>query len=86
MSLTEAGYADVPHQHCRRVAEGGRVLETVTLDRGAFACMLGGTDVAHLYVVAARWPGPAALSTNEQCDGQVLRTAAPVAGAGWPAR
>lgn len=78
-----AWYADVPHQHCVRVAEGGRVLDTVTLDRGAFACMLGG---AHLYVVAARWPGAAALRTHEQWDGQVLRTAAAVAGAGWPAR
>jgi sugar lactone lactonase YvrE len=77
-----AWYADVPHQHCVRVAEGGRVLATVTLDRGAFACMLGG---GHLYVVAARWPGAAALRTHEQWDGQVLRTGTAVAGAGWPA-
>jgi sugar lactone lactonase YvrE len=82
-----AWYADVPHQHCRRVTEGGRVLATVTVDRGAFACMLdGGTVGAHLYVVAARWPGAAALSTQEHWDGQVLRTDATVAGAGWPAR
>ena len=78
-----AWYADVPHQHCVRVAESGRVLATVTLDRGAFACMLGG---AHLYVVAARWPGAAALRTHERWDGQVLRTAVPVPGAGWPGR
>jgi sugar lactone lactonase YvrE len=82
-----AWYADVPHQHCRRVTEGGRVLATVTVDRGAFACMLDGGPVgAHLYVVAARWPGAAALSTHEQWDGQVLRTDATVVGAGWPAR
>jgi sugar lactone lactonase YvrE len=37
-----AWYADVPHQHCVRVAEGGEVLDTVPLDRGGFACMLGG--------------------------------------------
>ena len=80
-----AWYADVPHQHCVRVAEGGPVLATVKLDRGAFACMLGGTDDAHLYVVAARWPGAAALHTHEQWDGQVVRIAVPVAGAGWPA-
>ena len=36
-----AWYADVPHQRCVRVAEGGRVLATVLLDRGGFACMLG---------------------------------------------
>ena len=37
-------YADVPNQHCRRVAEDGRVLDTVDVDRGCFACMLGGPD------------------------------------------
>ncbi|GAA2149699.1 hypothetical protein GCM10009844_29650 [Nocardioides koreensis] len=26
-------YADVPNRHCRRVGEGGRVLETVEVDR-----------------------------------------------------
>jgi sugar lactone lactonase YvrE len=66
-------YADVPHQHCRRVAENGEVLATVGLDRGAFACMLGGADAARLYVTAARWPGAAALATHVDWDGQVLR-------------
>ncbi len=50
-------YADVPHQHCVRVAEGGRVLETVKLDRGAFACMLGGGDGRSLFIAAAEWGG-----------------------------
>ena len=38
-------YADVGNQHCVRVREGGEVLATVDLDRGAFACTLsrGGT-------------------------------------------
>lgn len=56
-----ARYADVPRQHCVRVAEGGQRLATVPLDRGGFACMLGGTDGLNLYVVAARWPGMAGL-------------------------
>lgn len=30
-------YADVPHQRCVRVAEGGEVLDTVDVDRGCFA-------------------------------------------------
>jgi sugar lactone lactonase YvrE len=81
-----AWYADVPHQHCRRVAENGDVLATVTIDRGAFACMLGGAAGAQLYVVAARWPGMAALTTHVDWDGQVLRTAVSTPGAGWPAR
>jgi sugar lactone lactonase YvrE len=33
-------YADVGHQHCVRMRQGGRVLATVNLDRGAFACAL----------------------------------------------
>jgi sugar lactone lactonase YvrE len=81
-----AWYADVPHQRCVRVAEGGQVLSTVPLDRGGFACMLSETDPPYLYVVAARWPGAAALATHKDWEGQLLRTVAPVAGAGWPAR
>ena len=81
-----AWYADVPHQHCVCVAEGGQVLNTVPLDRGAFACMLSGTDPPYLYMVTARWPGAAGLATHTDWDGQVLRTEVTVAGAGWPAR
>jgi sugar lactone lactonase YvrE len=36
--------ATVPGQSCVRVREGGEVLNTVSLDRGCFACMLGGPD------------------------------------------
>jgi hypothetical protein len=35
-------YADVPNKRCVRVAEEGAVLRTVELDRGGFACALGG--------------------------------------------
>jgi sugar lactone lactonase YvrE len=79
-------YADVPHQRCTRVAEGGQVLGTVSLDRGGFACMLSGTNPPYLYVAAARWPGAAALATHRDWDGRILRTEVTVAGAGWPAR
>ena len=37
-------YGDVPNKRCVRVREGGEVLQTVNLDRGCFACMLGGAD------------------------------------------
>jgi len=77
-------YADVPHQRCVRVAEGGEVLQTLPLDRGGFACMLGGSAGTDLYVVAARWPGAAALREHTEWDGQVLRTAVTVPAAGWP--
>ena len=80
-----AWYADVPHQVCERVAEGGEVLDTVDLDRGGFACMLGGNATPALYVVAAVWPGAAGLMTHTEWDGQVLRQPVEVPGAGWPA-
>ena len=69
-------YADVPNRCCVRVADGGAVLDTVTLDRGAFACMLGGTT---LYVVANEWGG-----VDNTTGGQVRTVPAPAAGAGWP--
>jgi sugar lactone lactonase YvrE len=71
-------YATVPGQHCVRVAEGGEVLETVPVDRGAFACMLGGDDGRTLYVVANRY-GPQGAS-----DGIVLTHHVDVPRAGRP--
>ena len=58
-------YADVPHQCCVRVREGGEVLQTVTLDRGGFACMLGGPDRQTLFIVATEWRG---IAGAEQAD------------------
>jgi sugar lactone lactonase YvrE len=81
-----AWYADVPHQVCVRVAEGGEVLATVRLDRGGFACMLDDAPSPSLYAVAARWPGAAGLATHTDWDGQVVRIPVDVPGAGWPAR
>ena len=45
-------YADVPNKCCLRVREGGEVLQTVTLDRGCFACMLGGIKNRTLFLIA----------------------------------
>jgi sugar lactone lactonase YvrE len=49
--------ASVPGQHCVRVLEGGDVLNTVAVDRGCFACMLGGEDGRTLFIAAAEWRG-----------------------------
>jgi sugar lactone lactonase YvrE len=46
-------YADVGNKHCVRVREGGEVLQAVELDRGCFACVLGGTDRRTLFLIAA---------------------------------
>ena len=51
-------YADVPNQRCVRVREGGEVLQTIELDRGCFACMLGGADGRTLFMMATEWNGP----------------------------
>ena len=76
-------YADVPNKRCSRVREGGEVLETLDLDRGAFACMLGGAGGSTLFVVATEWNGPSAVSDAAR-TGQVLTAEAPAPHAGWP--
>ncbi len=70
-------YGDVPNRRCVRVREGGEVLQTIKLDRGCFACMLGGEDRRTLFMVAADM-------TSEARTGQVLTAGAPAAGVGWP--
>jgi sugar lactone lactonase YvrE len=67
-----------------RVREGAEVLDRVQLDRGAFACTLGGNDRSTLFVVAAHWPGAQNLSRHTEWDGTVLAVPAFVPGAGWP--
>jgi sugar lactone lactonase YvrE len=76
-------YADVPNKRCVRVREGGEALRTIELDRGCFACMLGGADGRTLFMVAAEWRGPAAMFDAER-TGQVLVADVSAAGAGWP--
>lgn len=80
-----AWYADVGTRRCVRVREGGEVLSTVALDRGAFACMLGGPDGRTLFMLAAEWRGfervDEAISDR---TGQVLIGDAPAPRSGWP--
>jgi sugar lactone lactonase YvrE len=76
-------YADVPNQRCVRVAEGGEVLQTIELDRGCFACMLGGPQGTTLFVTTNDWRGPASIAAGTRA-GQVLAVDAPARHAGWP--
>jgi sugar lactone lactonase YvrE len=76
-------YADVPNKRCQRVREGGEVAQTITLDRGCFACMLGGANRATLFILAAEWRGPSQMF-EEPRTGLVIRAPVPVLGAGWP--
>jgi len=66
-----------------RVREGGEVLQTIALDRGCFACMLGGPDRKTLFMVAQEWDGMKS-TTDRARTGQVLTVPAPAPGAGWP--
>jgi sugar lactone lactonase YvrE len=73
-------YADVGNQHCVRVREGGDVLATVDIDRGAFACALSRRKNPHLFVVAQNWGGP----ESAEPSGRVVAFPAPAPGAGKP--
>jgi sugar lactone lactonase YvrE len=76
-------YGDVPNKRCVRVREGGEVKQTIALDRGCFACMLGGPDGKTLFMVAQEWSGMESTAEEER-TGQLLTSPAPAAGAGWP--
>jgi sugar lactone lactonase YvrE len=79
-------YADVPNKRCVRVREGGAVSQAIELDRGCFACMLGGEDGQTLFMLAADWPGMAGLAGGRKgLEGaQALIAQAPAPHAGWP--
>jgi sugar lactone lactonase YvrE len=76
-------YADVPNKCCARVKEGGEVLQHVALDRGGFACALGGPERKTLFIAATEWRGAAAAG-DMAGTGQILMIDAPAPAAGWP--
>ncbi len=75
-------FANAGGNECVRVAEGGRVTDEVATDRTAYACMLGGPEGRHLFVLASSFSRP------EQCraerTGRVLVTEVGVPHAGRP--
>jgi sugar lactone lactonase YvrE len=76
-------YADVPNRRCVRVAEGGGVLGTVQLDRGGFACMLGGSADTTLFIAAQEWNGPEQVGEGPR-TGRILAVEARAPHAGRP--
>ncbi len=76
-------YSDVPNKRCVRVREGGEVVQTIILDRGCFACMLGGENKHTLFMVATEWRDIANVAALVR-TGQVLTTEVLVPHAGWP--
>ncbi|RZU76586.1 sugar lactone lactonase YvrE [Micromonospora kangleipakensis] len=73
-------YGDVPNRCAVRVAEGGRVRDRIDLDRGCFACALGGPDGRTLFLVVTEW-SPRALAGGPR-TGQVRTLTAPAPAAG----
>jgi len=76
-------HADVPNKRCVRVREGGEVLQTINLDRGCFACMLGGPEGDKLFLVTNQWRGAQNADQGTR-ESQVLMVQAPAPSLGWP--
>ncbi|HEX7171287.1 MAG TPA: SMP-30/gluconolactonase/LRE family protein [Candidatus Limnocylindria bacterium] len=76
-----AWYADVGNRHCVRVREGGEVLDTISFDRGAFACILSRADDPRLFVVGQNY-GDA--DPEDGATGRLAAFSAPASGAGFP--
>jgi sugar lactone lactonase YvrE len=74
-------YGDPGTNRCVRVREGGAVLQTIELDRGCFACMLGGADRRTLFLMANELPDLANPAGDAARTGQILTVAAPAPGA-----
>ena len=78
-------YGDVPNKRCVRVGEGGVVLQTIDLDRGCFACTLGGTDRRTLFLIVAEWRGMEQIPEAARArTGRILTVEVPAPGVGWP--
>jgi sugar lactone lactonase YvrE len=77
-------YAEVPGKRCVRIAEGGTELRTVPLDRGGFACTLGGQDRRTLFIAAAEWRGMTESPMVTPGSGQIQTIDVDTPGAGWP--
>jgi sugar lactone lactonase YvrE len=76
-------YGDVGSKRCVRVREGGEVLQVIDLDRGCFACVLGGPDRRTLFMTVNQWSGAENTGGGRRM-GQVLTAEAPARGIGWP--
>lgn len=76
-------YADVATRRCVRVREGGGVLQVIDLDRGCFACVLGGPERRTLFMTVNEWGGPEGMRGGQRM-GQVIAADAPAPGVGWP--
>jgi sugar lactone lactonase YvrE len=75
-------YADPRAGRCVRVAEGGKVLDSIDAGESCFACMLGGPERRTLYLVVATFES--IEQVRRERNGRVLAVDAAVPGAGYP--
>lgn len=72
--------ADASGPRCIRVREGGEVLDVVDTDQPCFACMLGGPDGRHLFMLTAESSRPAIAGAARTGAVMVAEVASPRAG------
>ncbi len=64
------------------MAEGGEVLESIKVEKQAFACMLGGDDGCTLFICTATSGDPSVATVKR--DGRIEMAQVDVPGAGIP--
>ncbi len=74
--------ASPPTREAVRVCAGGTITARIAVDRGAYACMLGGPDRRTLFVLTAATHEPDLA--RAQRAGRVETVRVEVPGAGWP--
>ena len=74
--------ADAGGPRCVHVREGGEVLQVIDTDQPCYACMLGGPDGRHLFMLTAESSRPAIASASR--TGRILMTTVDVPHAGLP--
>ena len=75
-------YADPVQGGCVRVAEGGVELQQVATDYDCFACMLGGPERKHLFLLTSEDSSPATAAAA--ASGRIEVVEVDVPGVGWP--
>ena len=75
-------FADPVHKKVVRVREGGEVLDDISTDQSAVACMLGGPNGTTLFVLTSKGTHPSRVDGTS--TGRIETAEVSVPGAGWP--
>ena len=75
-------FADPVHKKVVRVREGGEVVDEISTEQSAVACMLGGAHGTTLYVLTSKGTHPSRVDGTT--TGRIETVEVAVPGAGWP--